>query len=324
MQVDDGELLVLGGDAAARRPPGLGARQVGADDAGQRTQRRAEPPGERVDRARAGDRPGPVLAGVLVGEPVDDQVDQVLVGGHDDPVDLHRAVAAVRLGILPQPGRDLVDDHRVLLPVVFGVGEHVGQQLARAELADGPPECLDAAGAAGDVGPPGGVVGDRRRPEASGRERLGGQAEGGVLGPEVVVELDVRLVEEQQVLALDAEHQGLRVHGPLAQRTGAEDGVQQEQREAGLRRHAGDAADRHVRPAGTVEELHVDVDRRAVPAPPDRDLVGHLVEVQGLGPLRAGRPADHLPRARRHVDLRFHPRGGDLGDLLGPRGQHAF
>ena len=75
-----------------------------------------------------------------------------------------------------------------------------------------------------------------------------------------------------------------------------EDGVQQEQREASLRRHAGDAADRHVRAASAVEELHVDVDRRAVPAAADRYPVSHLVEVQRLGALNARRPAHHLAR----------------------------
>ena len=33
-----------------------------------------------------------------------------------------------------QPGGDLVDDHRVLVLLVLDVGEHVGQQLALAEL----------------------------------------------------------------------------------------------------------------------------------------------------------------------------------------------
>ena len=100
--------------------------------------------------------------------------------------------------------------------------------------------------------------------------------------------------------------------------------MQQEQREAGLRRHAGDPADRHVGAPGAVEELHVDVDRRAVPAAAHRDPVGHLVEVQRLGPLAARGAAHHLARARRHVDLRLHPGGGDLGDLLRPGGQHAL
>ncbi len=209
--------------------------------------------------------------------------------------------AAVGLGVEPQPRRDLVDDDRVLLPVVLDVGEHERQQLQLAELVDGPPERLDAAGAPGDIGTAGSVVRDRRGPEARRRERLGGQAQITVGGPQVVVEPGVGLVEEQQVLALDAEDQRLGVDGPGAERAGAEDRVQQEQGEAGLGGHTGDAADRHVRAPGPVKELHVEVDRRAVPAAPHRHPVGHLVEVQRLRSLVAGGPADHLARARRHV-----------------------
>ena len=73
--------------------------------------------------------------------------------------------------------------------------------------------------------------------------------------------------------------------------------VQQEQREAGLGRHAGDAADRDVRAAGAVEEVEVDVDRRAVPAAADRHLAVHPVEVQRLSALVAGGAAHDLARA---------------------------
>jgi len=319
VQVDDGELLVLGGDTAAR-PRG----EVSADDRAQRPKRRAQPADERVDCAGPCDRAGPVRAAVLIGQPVDDEIDQFLVGGQHLAAEEHRPVVAERFGLPAQPGRDLVNDDRVLVPVILGVREHVGQQLLVAELPQGPPERLDAAGAPGDVRPACGVVGDRRRPEAGRRERLGRQAEHAVVGPQVVIEADVRLVEEQQVLALHAEHERLGVDRPRAEGTGAEDGVQQEQREAGLRRHTGDTADRHVGAAGAVKELHVDVDRGAVPAAPHRDPVGHLVEVQGLGPLAARRAADHVAWAGRHVDLRFHPGGADLRDLLCPGRQHAL
>ncbi len=244
-------------EMARRGPAARSARMIGR----QRPQRRAQPPDERVGGAGPGHRPGPVGPGVVVGQPVDDQVHQVLVGGEHLALEEHRAVVAEWLGVAPEPGRDLVDDDRVLLPVVLGVGEHVGQQLLVAELPQRPPERLDPAGAAGDAGPSGDVVRHRRRPEAGRRERLGGQPELGVLSPQVVVQPDVGLVEEQQVLTLDAEHQGLGVDRPRAEGAGAEDGMQQEQREAGLGGDPGDAADRHVRAPGAVEELHVDVDR---------------------------------------------------------------
>ena len=45
----------------------------------------------------------------------------------DRPSMLDRAVVG-RLGVELQPGRDVVDDHRVLLAVVLGVGEQERQQ----------------------------------------------------------------------------------------------------------------------------------------------------------------------------------------------------
>ncbi|HVE95640.1 MAG TPA: hypothetical protein VNA67_01425 [Pseudonocardiaceae bacterium] len=144
--------------------------------------------------------------------------------------------------------------------------KNVGQQLVGAELAQGPPESGDPAGAAGDIGPPAGMVWRGRGEEADGRERLGGQAQPGVVAAQLVVEAGFCVVEEQQILALDAEHQRLGVNRSPTQHTAAQDRVEQEQHEAGLGRHAGDAADRDMTAAGAIEELEVDVDRITVAA----------------------------------------------------------
>src|SRR5262249_15619368 len=80
--------------------------------------------------------------------------------------------------------------------------------------------------------------------------------------------------------------------------SGTEDRMQQEQREAGLGGHPGDAADRDVRAAGAVEELQVEVDRLPVPAEPHRHLAIHLVEIQRLCPLLATGPAYLRTRQR--------------------------
>lgn len=165
-----------------------------------------------------------------------------------------------------------MDDRRVLVALVLGVGEDVGQQLVGAELGQRPPESGDPAGAAGDVGPPVEIVWRGRGEEADGRERLGGQAQPGVVAAQLVVEAGVCVVEEQQVLALDAKDERLGVDRPPTQHTAAEDRVEQEQGEAGLGRHAGDAADRDVAAAGAIEKLEVDVDRITVAAEADGDL----------------------------------------------------
>ena len=260
---------------------------------------------------------------VLVGELGFDDVEQVVVAAAGDAADLDGAVGAGGLGVQTQPGGDLVDDHRVLLAFVLGVGEDVGQQFLGAELVQGPPEGVDAGGAAGDLRTAGGVVGDRRAEERGGLERLGGQAELGVLGAQVVVELDVGVVEEQQVLALDGEDQRLGVDRALAQCAGAEQRVQQEQCVAGLGGDAGDAADRDVGAAGAVQEVDVEVDGFAVAAAPGGELAVHVVEVQGVGALVAGGAVGGGAGAGRDVDLGFDPGGGDLGGLLDGGRQHA-
>ena len=242
-----------------------------------------------------GDRAGPLRAGGVVGEPGDDDVDQLVVGAAGVAVDADGAVLAGLDRVQPQPGGDLADDHRVLVAFVLGVGEDVGEQFALAELRERPPERFDAAGPAGDVRSAGEVVGGRRGVEADGLERPGGQAEVGVFLPEFVVEPDVRVVEEQQVLALDREHQRLGVDGSAAEHAGGKDGVQQEQCVAGLGGDAGDAADRDVRAAGAVEEVEVDVDGGAVAAGADRQLAVHLVEVQRVLAVGAGRAAGRSP-----------------------------
>ena len=77
-------------------------------------------------------------------------------------VDADAAVLAGALRVQPESGGDLADDHRVLVAFVLGVGEDVGEQLAGAELVQGPPEGVDAAGAAADVRAAGEVVGGGR------------------------------------------------------------------------------------------------------------------------------------------------------------------
>ena len=79
-------------------------------------------------------------AGGVVGEPIDDDVDEFVVGAAGRSVDADPAVLAGRVSVQPESGGDLADDHRVLVAFVLGVGEDVGQQFAGAELLQSPPE----------------------------------------------------------------------------------------------------------------------------------------------------------------------------------------
>ena len=80
-----------------------------------------------------------------------------------------------------------------------------------------------------------------------------------------------------------------------------------------------------MRAAGAVDELEVDVDRLAVPAEADGHFrIAHLVEVERLVALLAGRPGDDRAGHRRDVDLGFDPGDRDLRDLGDLGGQRAL
>jgi hypothetical protein len=99
--------------------------------------------------------------------------------------------------------------------------------------------------------------------------------------------------------------------------------VQQEQGVAGLGGDTGDAADGQVGAAGSVQEIQVDVDRRAVPAQADGQLPIHLVEVQRVFSVVPGGAAHRLAGSGRDVAFRLDPGGGDLRGFLHPGRQHA-
>ena len=127
------------------------------------------------------------------------------------------------------------------------------------------------------------------RPQPNRLERPGGEPERGVVGPVLVGQPRVGLVEEQQVLALDVEDQRLGVGRLVAEHVTVEERVEQEARVGRLGGDAGDAGDVHVRAAAAVEERQVDVDRaggrarRRPPAAPP--------SCRSRGPRRAPRPS---------------------------------
>ena len=128
------------------------------------------------------------------------------------------------------------------------------------------------------------------------RNALRRQAERGVARRLVVVELGVGVVEEQQVLALDVEDQGLGVGRLGAEHAGVEQRVQQERGVARLRGHAGDAGDVDVGALGAVDEVEVEEHRLAVAAEAGGQLAGDLVEVERGRRARRRRPG--APRCR--------------------------
>ena len=89
--------------------------------------------------------------------------------------------------------------------------------------------------------------------------------------------------------------------------------AEEEQRERRLGRDAADAADRHVAALASVEEVEVDGDGLPVAADPDRERPAHLVEVEGLRALVAGRALHDLAGVGRDPDLGVDARDGDAG-----------
>ena len=138
-----------------------------------------------------------------------------------------------------------------------------------------------------------------------------GQVEVGVLGPLLVGQLGVLVVEEEEVFALHVEDQSLGVDRLAPQDTGVEEAVEQEGGVTGLGGHARYAADVDVGTLGPVQEVEVQVEGLVVPGQPGGQLPVHLIEEQGLVPGRALRPVDRGARERGDEDLGLEAGGLD-------------
>ena len=243
--------------------------------------RAQEPAHERVHGAHAGCRAGPHAAFELVGDLVDDEVDEVVVRAQRltfDPPGTVLALVAVAL----QRGTDVVHDHRVLLAIVFGVGEREREQVVLDELGDRPIEAVHALRAVGDVRLRVPVTLAGRCEHADRLERAGDEPEGAIAVALLLVELRVVVIEEEEVLALHVEDERVGVGRVLAEHARVEERVEEKGRVRRLRRNAGDARDVDVRAAGAVDEVEVGDEHGAVPAEPDRELALHAVEEQRL------------------------------------------
>ena len=125
---------------------------------------------------------------------------------------MRHAAVARGLALALQRRGDVVHDHRVLLALVLGVGEHERQQLLGRELLDRPEERVRRR--AGGSATSGVAFGSSRRGgayTATSANAPGMQPEVAVLLRLLGRELDVLVVEEEQVLALHVEDQRLGV-----------------------------------------------------------------------------------------------------------------
>ena len=166
------------------------------------------------------------------------------------------------------------------------------EQALVDELARRPREHVDAlltpagVGEQDVAGAPAG-----RRPEAHARERRGLDAERRpALGAPSSSKRRFGLSSHSRSSPFTLKTSTRRFAAPSPTHAAAMAGqhAEEEQRERGLRRDAADAADRHVAALAPVEEVEVDVHRRAVAAEPDRQRPLHLVGVQRLRAFVAG------------------------------------
>ena len=318
VQVDDGDLVGVEVQGVVR-----GVGDVGPDQVLDARRGRREAADERVRRCCADGPTGPALVDRLVrirrNQLVVDDVDQVPEAAHGDALDAQRPVAPVlALGQFAQARRDRLDDDRVLLALVLRIGEQERQQALGAELVDGPHERPHPGGPRPDVGRGVRVAPARRGQHPDAAERRGRQAECGVARRFTLAEADVGVVEEQQVLPLDVEHQRLGIGRLGTEHAGTEQRVEQERGVARLRGHATDAADVDVGALGAVDEVDIEVHRLAVAAEPGGQAPGDLVVVQRGRPLVADGAADLGAGQRRDEHLRHDPGDLDqrrLGDL---------
>ena len=160
---------------------------------------------------------------------------------------------------------DALADERQLVLRVVRVGEAELEQPEIDELARRPREDVDALEPSAGVGDQVAAASARRRPESHARERRRLHADRGPpLGRALGLgEQPIGLVQPQQVLALDVEHQHAQVRRALTDdRRRGRQHPQEEQRERRLRGDAGDACDRHVAALAAVEEVEIDVHRQ--------------------------------------------------------------
>ena len=123
-------------------------------------------------------------------------------------------------------------------------------------------------------------------------ERCGREAERPVTDALFVVELDVRVVEEQEVLALDVEDQTFGVRCGRPEHAGVEQRVEQEGGIAGLRGDAEIPADVDVGTLGAVDEVEVARTRFVVSRQTRRQPPLDVGEVESGVTFGIDRPAD--------------------------------
>ena len=173
-----------------------------------------------------------------------------------------------------------------------------GNSSSRQKSCDRPEEAGDALAAAGHVGDAAAVTPPGRGEEPDGGEAIGGQVQQAVPVGLLGVDEPVGVVEEEQILTLDVEHQRLGVGCLGTEHSGVEQAVEQEAGIGGLRCDTGDARDVHMSATRAVDEVEVQKDRLVVPAQPGRQPMFPVLPPEGLGPLRVG-GAVHLVAGQR-------------------------
>jgi hypothetical protein len=199
-----------------------------------------------------------------------------------------------------------------LAALIAGLGEHEPKERLTDDVAHRPEVRADTVLTAAGVRCRYIDPLPYRCPNPDRVEWAGREAEQSVAFATCLVEPSVRAIEEQEIFALDVEHERLRVRRLGPEHIRVEERVEQEAGVGRFRRHAGDPRDVHVSAAAPIEEGEVEVDRLPVARQPGDEALLHRVEVKSLVSISSAYPNDSVSRLRRDPHLRLDSRGDDV------------
>ncbi len=279
VEVDDGDLRVRRADLDRGRPRSFTSA---ADQMAERTLRRAQPADERVHRARRRGRPRRVLAGALVLDAVADEVDKL--AERRDRVARRSTTCRRRRGapVALRAGRRRRGSPSCTAALVLSVGEQEGQELSARRTGDRPVVGVRPSVRVAMLGR------HMLRSFFAGRPVDGDRVERDGLEAHAPVALTVLVGEAMLAWSRNSRSSPFTLKiSALVLIASAPSTPELKRRRGGTWRRWSwsprrDAADVHVRAAGAVEELEVEIERLVTMIDTDGELGLHLIEVERL------------------------------------------
>lgn len=307
VQIDHGHLV-----ATRLDPVSVRVRDVAPDQPIDVSHRALEASDESVDGTQTDIGARPIMAGVILLNLSDDQIDQITERPRRLALNAHRS--PIDALCFPKLRHHIEDHHRVLGSFVFGVGEEKKHQVLLAELLQRPEKRCDVRPGA-DIGHSAFRARARRGVQPDRLKRPGREAEDRVTEPLIVVEMEIRPIDMEQVFTLHVEDECLGIDHGRAKHTRVEQRVKEKCRVARFGRHSRNPGDTDMGPSLAVEELEVGIERFAVSGGANGKLPLHSIKEQRLVALIAAGSPHRVAWPRRDKDLRLDPGDRHLGGL---------